>query len=488
MNNMSQTMGKKRKLLLWGGFGLAVVVVLAVVLGACLHNSSIAYKWQEQYDLGMRFLSDGDYEQAAIAFEAAISIDARNADAYLALADTYIAMGDLDAAEKVLEDAQSQIEDERIDEKLKSIRELRENQNAELEETPVEEEEPVEEIEEVSLDDITLYIPVVTEAIDFMAYSGDGLLYDMDQDGVEELVLLYSRWVDGEPYQVVSAYDLENGEVVPIVDTLKLMILAGGGSAEAGVVRVDENEYIMVAFDSYYDVSGVTEYRLYDVQTKELTDIWRFVEDDLYGLEGEPNLIYEHNDEECTSGEYYDFLQAIEYIKMIIPEEAIYMLISEETYYDLEEDVTQNVMSLEELLNYLEASRAEDVDVEAIDRSADLVDSTDFADWAGEDYGELPAESGITEEMAYEGVYNYCHSAYDWSIAEDYPDIMYVVMGEESETEYQVIFRSYTSALVYFYVDKSDGTTRITERGLFPDFEESDIGSIYLYDYLNGQE
>ena len=26
--------------------------------------------------------------------------------------------------------------------------------------------------------------------------------------------------------------------------------------------------------------------------------------------------------------------------------------------------------------------------------------------------------------MAYEGVSNYCHSKYDWSIAEDNPDIM----------------------------------------------------------------
>ena len=47
----------------------------------------------------------------------------------------------------------------------------------------------------------------------------------------------------------------------------------------------------------------------------------------------------------------------------------------------------------------------------------------------------------ITAEMAYEGVNNYCHSTYDWSVAEENPSIMYVTMGEETETEYQVIFR-----------------------------------------------
>ena len=50
----------------------------------------------------------------------------------------------------------------------------------------------------------------------------------------------------------------------------------------------------------------------------------------------------------------------------------------------------------------------------------------------------------ITAEMAYEGVSNYCHSAYDWSIAKENPSIMYVQMGEETDSAYQVVFRSYT--------------------------------------------
>ena len=29
------------------------------------------------------------------------------------------------------------------------------------------------------------------------------------------------------------------------------------------------------------------------------------------------------------------------------------------------------------------------------------------------------SKNNITEETAYEGVYNYCHSAYDWSVAEE---------------------------------------------------------------------
>ena len=92
--------------------------------------------------------------------------------------------------------------------------------------------------------------------------------------------------------------------------------------------------------------------------------------------------------------------------------------------------------------------------------------------------------SGITAEMAYEGVNNYCHSEYDWSIAAENPSMMSVTMGEETETEYKVIFRSYTGALVNFYVDKSSGKTRMVESVPALDVD-SVTGTIDLLDYLD---
>ena len=96
-----------------------------------------------------------------------------------------------------------------------------------------------------------------------------------------------------------------------------------------------------------------------------------------------------------------------------------------------------------------------------------------------EDLITAASKNHITEEMAYEGVYHYCHSAYDWSIAEENPDIMYLEMGEETEREYQVIFRSYTGSFVYFHVDKSSGITRLTEYVPILGIEE-DAGTIDL--------
>lgn len=89
----------------------------------------------------------------------------------------------------------------------------------------------------------------------------------------------------------------------------------------------------------------------------------------------------------------------------------------------------------------------------------------------------------ITQEMALEGVSNYCHQEYDWSAAKDNPDIMYVQMGEETDSAYQVVFRSYTGAFVHFYVDKASGTTRMVEKVPSLNIKEQS-GTINLFDYL----
>ena len=100
------------------------------------------------------------------------------------------------------------------------------------------------------------------------------------------------------------------------------------------------------------------------------------------------------------------------------------------------------------------------------------------------DEGEAnTTKSEITAEMAYEGVSNYCHSEYDWSITKENPSIMYVQMGEETDTAYQVVFLSYTGAFVNFYVDKTSGTTRMEE--YVPTLDvKSDAGTIDIFDYL----
>ena len=141
---------------------LLLTALLLLSLAACGGKDA----WQEQYDLGMRYLNDGNYQEAVIAFTAAIEIDEKRpegyegrgrayvlsgetaenleaaksdfekaleldptyVDAWLDLADIYIRQGDFDEAMRILEEAlEATGQDQAILDKIKEMREGRFN-------------------------------------------------------------------------------------------------------------------------------------------------------------------------------------------------------------------------------------------------------------------------------------------------------------------------------------------------------------------------
>lgn len=79
-----------------------LLLALVLLLCSCGQSDSTAGKenhtptWQEQYDLGVRYLSDGNYEEAILAFTAAIEIDPKRAPAYVGRGDAYVKSGETD--------------------------------------------------------------------------------------------------------------------------------------------------------------------------------------------------------------------------------------------------------------------------------------------------------------------------------------------------------------------------------------------------------
>lgn len=66
----------------------ALLLALAMLaLAACAKGGT---DWKEQYDLGAKYLSDGNYQEAILAFSAAIEIEPKAADAYVGRADAYV--------------------------------------------------------------------------------------------------------------------------------------------------------------------------------------------------------------------------------------------------------------------------------------------------------------------------------------------------------------------------------------------------------------
>ena len=72
------------------------------MLGLISCAQNMGTQWQEQYDLGVRYLSEGNYKEAIIAFTAAIEIDPMKADAYLSLAEVYMVDDSAEEAANIL--------------------------------------------------------------------------------------------------------------------------------------------------------------------------------------------------------------------------------------------------------------------------------------------------------------------------------------------------------------------------------------------------
>lgn len=87
---------------------LILFVCLALLLCACKKTngevpSHEALTWQAQYDLGIRYLSEGNYEEAIIAFLSALEIDPKRSEAYAMASNAYQAAGNLEQAIAILE-------------------------------------------------------------------------------------------------------------------------------------------------------------------------------------------------------------------------------------------------------------------------------------------------------------------------------------------------------------------------------------------------
>ena len=119
---------------------LTLALCLLLCLTACGGKSS--EKFQEQYDLGFRYLAESNYEEAILAFTAAIKIDPKSVDAYTGLANVYLSTGEYDKTDAVWTQARAAITDaallaqiERLAAALPQAREFFESDDAKAKQT-----------------------------------------------------------------------------------------------------------------------------------------------------------------------------------------------------------------------------------------------------------------------------------------------------------------------------------------------------------------
>lgn len=105
------------------------------------------------------------------------------------------------------------------------------------------------------------YISAVQQAIEDTQYfpwssgSGYGALYDIDGNGIEELIMVYTinMGTDDEagfPAKACSVYTLSNGKAIPLINKEVLFAEAGGPSGSAGVIRADDKIFFTTTFET----------------------------------------------------------------------------------------------------------------------------------------------------------------------------------------------------------------------------------------------
>lgn len=82
---------------------IAIASIIVIFIAVIVKKTNNQKRFDEQMNLGNRYLSEENYEAAVIAFNKAIEIDPRNVESYSKAAQAYIGMGDYEGAIQILE-------------------------------------------------------------------------------------------------------------------------------------------------------------------------------------------------------------------------------------------------------------------------------------------------------------------------------------------------------------------------------------------------
>ncbi|MCR5332180.1 MAG: carboxypeptidase regulatory-like domain-containing protein [Lachnospiraceae bacterium] len=99
------------------------VITVAAIFGGMYAKEQKEERFRTEMRHARRYLEDLKYDQAIVAYQAAIKIDPKNPKPYIGIADTYIAMGDYESARDYLRDGLDKTNDRKIDSYLDDIEE-----------------------------------------------------------------------------------------------------------------------------------------------------------------------------------------------------------------------------------------------------------------------------------------------------------------------------------------------------------------------------
>lgn len=102
-----------------GNRAVSVLAVMLVVFGLVTGcGKSVEKQIAEQLELGNKYLTEADYEQAIVAFNKVIQLDEKNTIAYVGLMEAYLKNRNIDEAVQCGESAMDKMDDDELKNKL----------------------------------------------------------------------------------------------------------------------------------------------------------------------------------------------------------------------------------------------------------------------------------------------------------------------------------------------------------------------------------
>lgn len=190
-----------------------IIGLVFLILSGTACGKNTEQQIAEQIKLGEQYLLEQNYEQAIVAFNKAIELDPKQAEAYVGLADVYIQQEDYEQALVVLQEGAENTEDEEsIQSKLLEVEQLIQQHNAEMASQAL-----MSKVQE--LENSLGYIDAANYTSDKTGISSY-VFCDVDADGMEELLVTYmagqfSGEMDGCEIWT-DLYDFQNDETVQI--------------------------------------------------------------------------------------------------------------------------------------------------------------------------------------------------------------------------------------------------------------------------------
>lgn len=278
-------MNKKKWMIINAALIVAAAIAVCLILGLGGGNED---GWQEQYDLGIRFLSEGNYEAAVLAFGAAIQIDPNRTDAYLGRAQAYIALGAPEAAREDLDKVLDQ--DPNNEEALEILEQLdlippEETTPGQIAPEQTESQEDPQQVRQQYADYFWEH------------YTQDDMvcLADVTHDGMEDMIVVH--FADPDRMQILGyVYTLREGTVTEIYSKLGSSTHAGGFFGWY-LIPVPGSEYYNLCEESFgmWQGMGILSFREYllDEEGNEIETDYLYVDSSEEGSHDENGYITE---------------------------------------------------------------------------------------------------------------------------------------------------------------------------------------------------